>query len=67
MAAADLVVGTRADIEHALLEVLRPADRVLVKGSRAMGMEHIVRAIEDWSNPRMSRAAESETRHRLKE
>jgi UDP-N-acetylmuramoyl-tripeptide--D-alanyl-D-alanine ligase len=67
MAAADIVVGTRADIEHALLEVLRPADRVLVKGSRAMGMEHIVRAIEDWSNPRMSRAAESETRHRLKE
>ena len=57
MAAADIVIGARADIERALLEVLRPADRVLVKGSRVMGMEHIVRAIQDWSN----------TRHRLKE
>jgi UDP-N-acetylmuramoyl-tripeptide--D-alanyl-D-alanine ligase len=52
MAAADIVIGARADIEQALLEVLQPADRVLVKGSRAMGMEHIVRAIQDWSNTR---------------
>jgi UDP-N-acetylmuramoyl-tripeptide--D-alanyl-D-alanine ligase len=52
MAAADIVIGARADIEHALLKVLRPADRVLVKGSRAMGMEHVVRAIKDWSNTR---------------
>jgi UDP-N-acetylmuramoyl-tripeptide--D-alanyl-D-alanine ligase len=52
MAAADIVTGARADIEHALLEALRPADRVLIKGSRAMGMEHVVRAIKDWSNTR---------------
>ncbi len=52
MADADVVIGTRADIAHALLEELRPADRVLVKGSRAMGMEHIIRAIQDWSNAR---------------
>jgi UDP-N-acetylmuramoyl-tripeptide--D-alanyl-D-alanine ligase len=52
MAAADIVTGARADIAQALLAVLRPADRILVKGSRAMGMEHIVRAIQDWSNNR---------------
>ncbi|HSO60479.1 MAG TPA: UDP-N-acetylmuramoyl-tripeptide--D-alanyl-D-alanine ligase [Desulfobacterales bacterium] len=52
MAGADIVIGTRSDIAHALLEALRPADRVLVKGSRAMGMEHIIRAIQDWSNTR---------------
>ncbi|MBI5580856.1 MAG: UDP-N-acetylmuramoyl-tripeptide--D-alanyl-D-alanine ligase [Deltaproteobacteria bacterium] len=53
MAAADIVIGARADIEHALLKVLQPSDRVLVKGSRAMGMEHIVRAIQDWSRTRL--------------
>jgi UDP-N-acetylmuramyl pentapeptide synthase len=53
MAAADIVIGARADIEQALLDVLRPADRVLVKGSRAMGMEHVIRAIQDWSGTRL--------------
>ncbi len=67
MAAADIVIGARADIAQALLKVLQPSDRILVKGSRVMGMEHIVRAIRNWSNTRTSSAAAQETRLRLKE
>jgi UDP-N-acetylmuramoyl-tripeptide--D-alanyl-D-alanine ligase len=49
MAAADIVTGARADVQAALLLELRTGDWVLVKGSRAMGMEAIVRALQDWS------------------
>jgi UDP-N-acetylmuramoyl-tripeptide--D-alanyl-D-alanine ligase len=49
MAAADIVTGARADVQTALLLELRTGDWVLVKGSRAMGMEAIVRALQDWS------------------
>jgi UDP-N-acetylmuramoyl-tripeptide--D-alanyl-D-alanine ligase len=67
MAAADIVIGSRADIAQSLLKVLQPSDRILVKGSRVMGMEHIVRTIRDWSNSRTSSATGQETRLRLKE
>jgi UDP-N-acetylmuramoyl-tripeptide--D-alanyl-D-alanine ligase len=49
MPAAALTTGSRAEIQAALLAELRPGDWVLVKGSRAMGMEHLVRSIRQWA------------------
>ena len=52
MAAADLVSGSRAEVQAALLKEMQAGDWVLVKGSRAVGMEAIVRAVQDWSAQR---------------
>jgi UDP-N-acetylmuramyl pentapeptide synthase len=52
MADADIVTGSRAEIQAALLRELKAGDWVLVKGSRAMGMEAIVKALEEWSHQR---------------
>jgi UDP-N-acetylmuramoyl-tripeptide--D-alanyl-D-alanine ligase len=45
MPAAAIAAGARDEIRDALLAAVRPGDWVLVKGSRAMGMETIVRAL----------------------
>jgi UDP-N-acetylmuramoyl-tripeptide--D-alanyl-D-alanine ligase len=45
MPAAAIATGSRDEIRDALLGAVRPGDWVLVKGSRAMGMESIVRAL----------------------
>ena len=45
MDAADIFIGSREDISAYLRVWLAPGDWVLVKGSRAMGMEKVVRAI----------------------
>jgi UDP-N-acetylmuramoyl-tripeptide--D-alanyl-D-alanine ligase len=52
MAAADITTGSRSDVRTALLLELKAGDWVLVKGSRAMGMEAIVRAVQGWSGRR---------------
>jgi UDP-N-acetylmuramoyl-tripeptide--D-alanyl-D-alanine ligase len=49
MAAADIVAGSRAEIQALLLRELRPGDWVLVKGSRTMGMDQVARAIRQWA------------------
>jgi UDP-N-acetylmuramoyl-tripeptide--D-alanyl-D-alanine ligase len=53
MSAAAIVTGSRSEVQAALLRELRSGDWVLVKGSRAMGMEAIVRAVQDWSAQRL--------------
>jgi UDP-N-acetylmuramoyl-tripeptide--D-alanyl-D-alanine ligase len=52
MAAADAVAGSQADIGGVLLNELRAGDWVLVKGSRSMGMEAIVSAVQQWAKGR---------------
>jgi UDP-N-acetylmuramyl pentapeptide synthase len=52
MAAADIVTGSRPDVQAALLLEIKTGDWVLIKGSRAVGMEVIVRAVQDWSAQR---------------
>ncbi len=52
MAGHDVIVGTQAEIRNALLRELKPGDWVLVKGSRAMGMEAIVEAMREWADSR---------------
>jgi UDP-N-acetylmuramoyl-tripeptide--D-alanyl-D-alanine ligase len=52
MAAADIVTGSRSEVQAALLLEIKTGDWVLVKGSRAVGMEAIVRAVRDWSAQR---------------
>jgi UDP-N-acetylmuramoyl-tripeptide--D-alanyl-D-alanine ligase len=49
MPAADIVTGSRSDVQAALLLEIKTDDWVLVKGSRAVGMEAVVRAVQDWS------------------
>ncbi|MFO7709672.1 MAG: UDP-N-acetylmuramoyl-tripeptide--D-alanyl-D-alanine ligase [Desulfobacterales bacterium] len=50
MRAADIVTGSRAEIQAALLAELKPGDWVLVKGSRAIGMDHVARAVRQWAD-----------------
>ena len=52
MAAADIVTGSRPEVQAALLLEIKTGDWVLIKGSRAVGMEVIVRAVQDWSAQR---------------
>lgn len=42
-----IVTGSREDVTRALADALRPGDWVLIKGSRAMGMETIIHALID--------------------
>jgi UDP-N-acetylmuramyl pentapeptide synthase len=46
---ADIVTGSQAEIGGALLAELKAGDWVLVKGSRAMGMEAIVAMVKNWA------------------
>jgi UDP-N-acetylmuramoyl-tripeptide--D-alanyl-D-alanine ligase len=46
----DIFVGEKEDIFEDLKQKLVPGDWVLVKGSRSMGMEKIVRQLRDWSD-----------------
>ncbi len=46
----DIFKGTQKEILTDLTESLGPDDWVLVKGSRAMGMEKIVKGLIDWGN-----------------
>jgi UDP-N-acetylmuramyl pentapeptide synthase len=46
----DIFKGTQKEILTDLTESLGPDDWVLVKGSRAMGMEKIVKGLMDWGN-----------------
>jgi len=52
MAAADVVTGSQATVGGVLLGELRAGDWVLVKGSRSMGMEAIVTAVQKWAEGR---------------
>lgn len=47
MNSKDIVIGSKDDIIHHLVSWLEPNDWVLVKGSRAIGMEKIVAGIQD--------------------
>jgi UDP-N-acetylmuramoyl-tripeptide--D-alanyl-D-alanine ligase len=49
LASADIVMGSQAEIQAALLLELKAGDWVLIKGSRAMGMETIVQALQEGS------------------
>ncbi|MCU0561221.1 MAG: UDP-N-acetylmuramoyl-tripeptide--D-alanyl-D-alanine ligase [Desulfobacterales bacterium] len=49
MPAADILTGSRGEIQAALLAELKPGDWVLVKGSRATAMDHVARAIRQWA------------------
>ena len=42
-----IVIGEKPDLAAKLLEVLEPGDWVLVKGSRSVGMETVVRLLEE--------------------
>jgi UDP-N-acetylmuramoyl-tripeptide--D-alanyl-D-alanine ligase len=44
----NIFIGTREEIIENLKDWLRTEDWVLVKGSRAMGMEKVVQALRDW-------------------
>lgn len=46
----DIFTGTKEEIVKDLEERLCPDDWVLVKGSRAMGMEKIVQSLKDWAD-----------------
>lgn len=50
MAGSDLVAGSKEEITADLIQLIRPGDWVLVKGSRGMAMETVVRAICDWTD-----------------
>ena len=52
MTPADIVTGSQAAVGAALLNELRAGDWVLVKGSRSMGMEAIVNALQEWAKGR---------------
>ena len=52
MAPTDIVTGSQADIGEVLKRELRSGDWVLVKGSRAMGMETVVNIIRQWAEDR---------------
>jgi len=47
--AASTMIGSRREIIADLIGWLRPGDWLLVKGSRSMAMEKVVREIKDWA------------------
>jgi UDP-N-acetylmuramyl pentapeptide synthase len=54
MPPADIVTGSQADLGAVLRQELKAGDWVLVKGSRAMGMEAVVDTIRQWAEGRRS-------------
>jgi UDP-N-acetylmuramoyl-tripeptide--D-alanyl-D-alanine ligase len=52
MRAADIICGTRSELAEALPTALQEGDWVLVKGSRAMGMEAVAAAVKTWAEER---------------
>jgi len=46
MAATDILCGSKDEIFDALKNTLEPNDWILIKGSRGMGMESLVQALE---------------------
>jgi UDP-N-acetylmuramoyl-tripeptide--D-alanyl-D-alanine ligase len=50
----DVFIGTQADILRALSEDVIPGDRILIKGSRAMAMEKIVKGLKEFLNSQPS-------------
>jgi len=49
MPAKNTIIGSRREIIADLIECLQPGDWLLVKGSRGMAMEKVVRGIKDWA------------------
>ena len=49
MPTANTIIGSRQEIIADLIDWLRPGDWLLVKGSRGMAMEKVVRGIKDWA------------------
>lgn len=49
MEETDLMSGTKEDIAADLIAQLKPTDWVLVKGSRGMAMETVVKSLCDWA------------------
>ena len=49
MPATNTIIGSRQEIIADLIDCLRPGDWLLVKGSRGMAMEKVVRGIKDWA------------------
>ena len=47
--AADFITGSREEIIEDLIAWLQPGDWVLVKGSRGMAMEKVVKGLKDWA------------------
>lgn len=56
MDAGDIFTGTRKEIFKDLKGRLQSGDWVLVKGSRAMGMEKVVEWLKDWADARTAYA-----------
>jgi UDP-N-acetylmuramoyl-tripeptide--D-alanyl-D-alanine ligase len=50
MDAGDIFTGTRKEVFKDLTGRLQSGDWVLVKGSRAMGMEKVVEWLKDWAD-----------------
>jgi len=50
MKSRDIFIGTKEEIFMDLAERLQKGDWVLVKGSRAMGMEQIIRPLVAWAD-----------------
>ena len=48
MPASNTISGSREDIINDLIDWLRPGDWVLVKGSRGMAMEKVVKGLKAW-------------------
>ena len=48
MDARDIFCGQKEEIIDELKEILKPGDWILVKGSRAMGMEMIIKELMNW-------------------
>ncbi len=54
MSAKEVFIGSHSEIVEALSKELRPGDRVLVKGSRAMAMEKVIQQLKIQSETKAS-------------